>query len=125
MLVRAPRAKRNGAASWRSRYRDRSRMTRKVMRHPLPFGIFRAPCRGGRMLGRGPLLVLVVLAGCGQSAPAPAFDGERAMDYLRTQLAFGPRIPGTEGHRRTGDWLDRLLTAPGDTVGVQSWDRSE
>jgi hypothetical protein len=74
------------------------------------------------MLGRGLVLVLVVLAGCGQSAPAPVFDGERAMDYLRTQLGFGPRIPGTEGHRQVGDWLDSLLTARADTVVVQSWD---
>ncbi len=74
------------------------------------------------MRGRGLVLVLVVLAGCGQSAPAPVFDGERAMEYLRTQLAFGPRVPGTEGHRRTGDWLDSMLAARADTVVVQSWD---
>lgn len=74
------------------------------------------------MLGRGVVLILVVLAGCGQTAPPPAFDGEAALEYIRTQLAFGPRIPGTEGHRRTGDWLDSLLRLRADTVVVQSWD---
>lgn len=74
------------------------------------------------MLGRGLMLILVVLAGCGQSAPPPAFDGEAALEYLRTQLAFGPRIPGTDGHRQTGDWLVGLLRARADTVVVQSWD---
>ena len=37
--------------------------------------------------------------------PARPFDGAAALGYTKTQLDFGPRIPGSDGHRRTGDWL--------------------
>ena len=50
-----------------------------------------------------------------------AFDGDSALAYVRTQLAFGPRVPGTEGHRRAGDWIIGLMRARADTVVVQEW----
>lgn len=46
----------------------------------------------------------------------PAFDGEAAHDLLRQQVAFGPRIPGTEGHARQLEWMRRLLAERADTV---------
>ena len=49
------------------------------------------------------------------------FDGAKAMDYLRAQLAFGARVPGTAAHRSAGDWLVREFGARADTVIVQSW----
>jgi hypothetical protein len=49
----------------------------------------------------------------------PAFDGEAALRYVETQLAFGPRIPNTEGHRRTGDWIEARLRERADSVEVQ------
>ena len=62
------------------------------------------------------------LAGCADERPAaPALRGERALELVARQLEFGPRVPGTEGHRRAGDWIDSLLRANADTVVVQEW----
>jgi hypothetical protein len=75
------------------------------------------------------LLRSVILAslftGCRDAAPPPPeFDGDRALAYVRTQLDFGPRIPGTEGHARMGAWLDSLLRTRADSVAVQAWDHA-
>ena len=50
-----------------------------------------------------------------------AFDGQAALGYARTQLQFGPRVPGTEGHRRTGEWIVAEMRKRADTVLVQEW----
>ena len=77
-----------------------------------------------------PLLAAIVLAACpgeGEgdqplpSGPQTSFDGRKAYEYVQAQLAFGPRVPGTEGHRRAGDWMVQRLQASADTVLVQSW----
>ncbi len=74
-----------------------------------------------------PVAVAFSLAGCGGSgadrtavAP-PEFDGAAAMGYVRAQLAFGARVPGTAAHRAAGDWLVAELRARADTVIVQEW----
>jgi Zn-dependent M28 family amino/carboxypeptidase len=36
-------------------------------------------------------------------------------------VEFGPRVPGTDGHRLAGQWLDSLLRAKADSVIVQEW----
>lgn len=67
--------------------------------------------------------VLASLAAC-QDAPArppQEFDGVRALGYASAQVAFGPRVPNTEGHRREAAWLDSLLRARADTLIVQQW----
>ncbi|NIM92624.1 MAG: M28 family peptidase [Anaerolineales bacterium] len=54
------------------------------------------------------LWIFVVLIGaCGSiTDPEPKyFDGERAFRLVEKQMEFGTRIPGTEGHRETGDWI--------------------
>ena len=38
------------------------------------------------------------------------------MEYVRTQLEFGPRVPGTDAHRRAGDWIVEQMRARADTV---------
>jgi Zn-dependent M28 family amino/carboxypeptidase len=75
----------------------------------------------------GPVVAAVVatlaLAGCG-SGPARdrrEFDGARALVYVERQLAFGPRVPNTAGHRQMGDWLAAQLRARADTVAVDEW----
>ena len=53
--------------------------------------------------------------------PRTRFDGAKAFAWLRRQLEFGPRVPGTVGHRRAGDWLVGMLRERADTVIVQEW----
>lgn len=62
-----------------------------------------------------------LLVGCQSAPPAREIDGQAALRYARTQVEFGPRIPGAEGHRRMAAWLDSLLRAKADTVVVQAW----
>lgn len=50
-----------------------------------------------------------------------AFSGDASLGYVKTQLAFGPRVPGTPAHRRAGDWIIAQMKARVDTVVVQSW----
>ncbi len=49
------------------------------------------------------------------------FDGAAALEAVRAQVAFGPRVPGTEAHARAGDWLEAELRRLADTVLVQRW----
>jgi peptidase M28-like protein len=53
--------------------------------------------------------------------PPQEFEGATAFGYIEQQVAFGPRIPGSEAHRKMADWLDSLLRQRADTVIVQSW----
>lgn len=66
--------------------------------------------------------LILVAIGCGAGGGGPReFDGEAAFGYVETQLAFGPRIPNTEGHRRTGDWILEQLRGRADSVEVQEF----
>jgi Zn-dependent M28 family amino/carboxypeptidase len=40
---------------------------------------------------------------------------------VEQQLAFGPRVPNTEGHRRAGDWILGQLRQRADSVEVQEF----
>ncbi|MDH3456034.1 MAG: M28 family peptidase [Gemmatimonadota bacterium] len=68
----------------------------------------------------GSMLVLAVACGGGHENPPP-FDGQMALRYVEQQLAFGPRVPNTEGHRRTGDWILAKLQERADSVEVQTF----
>jgi peptidase M28-like protein len=68
------------------------------------------------------LLAILLLPACHETRPhVREFDGASAFHYLETQVGFGPRIPGTEAHRRMVAWMDSLLRQRSDTVVVQSW----
>ena len=75
------------------------------------------------MTSRWLLAALLFGGGCREGGPPPPpFDGAAALAYAARQVQFGPRVPGTEGHRRMGEWLDSLLTARADTLVVQAFD---
>jgi glutaminyl-peptide cyclotransferase len=52
------------------------------------------------------------------AAPA-GFDGKHALDDVITQVAFGPRLPGSEAHAKTIDWIKQELTDSQWTVEMQ------
>jgi Zn-dependent M28 family amino/carboxypeptidase len=67
-------------------------------------------------------LLMLGLTGCSdRPARAREFSGDTAMKYVHTQMEFGPRIPNTEGHLKTGDWIIERLKATADSVEVQSF----
>ncbi len=49
----------------------------------------------------------------------PSFDGDVAYRLLTTQVAFGPRVPGWEGHRAQLQWMTGLLTDLADTLEIR------
>lgn len=67
------------------------------------------------------LVGLLVVAACKDAQPPREVSSEQLIAYVDTQLAFGPRIPGSDGHRQMGRWLDSLLRARADTVLVDDW----
>ena len=71
------------------------------------------------------LVAMLALVACEtqnakESAPG-AFDGEAARGYVKTQLDFGARVPGTEAHRAAGDWIVTMMRERADTVIEQRW----
>ena len=54
-----------------------------------------------------------------QTTPPPVFEADSAYAYLKRQVDFGPRVPNTEAHRLTGEWLASELTRHGATVSEQ------
>lgn len=66
------------------------------------------------------ILVWALWLGCSAGGAAVSyFDGATALSYVERQLAFGPRIPNTDGHRRAGDWILEHLRVRADSVEVQ------
>ena len=67
--------------------------------------------------------VLSFLSASCREKPRPPreFDGQTALGYIQQQVGYGPRIPGSDAHRRMGQWLDSLLRQRADTLVVQEW----
>jgi len=49
----------------------------------------------------------------------PVFNQDSSFAFVGKQVAFGPRVPNTEAHRLTAQWLVETLTRFSDTVIVQ------
>ncbi|MBI4513853.1 MAG: M28 family peptidase [Gemmatimonadetes bacterium] len=58
----------------------------------------------------------------GAEAGGRGISAGRALEFVTAQVAFGPRVPGTEGHVAAGQWLDSILRARADTVIVQAFE---
>jgi len=77
------------------------------------------------------LALPVILSACGSDqgtledpgpdlpADRPSFDGGAAHDLVEEQVAFGPRVPGTEGHAAQLAWMEDLLAEWADEVEAQ------
>lgn len=52
----------------------------------------------------------------------PPFDGAAAYQLVERQVAFGPRVPGTPGHRAMAEWLETYLAERADTLIVQRFE---
>ena len=52
-------------------------------------------------------------------APAPVFDADTAMSYVRVQCAFGPRVPGSEAHEACAHWIAATFAQLGVSVTEQ------
>ncbi len=55
----------------------------------------------------------------GQQAVSVKFDGARALADVQTQVAFGPRTPGSAAHTKTLNWMRSELESAGWQVQVQ------
>jgi Zn-dependent M28 family amino/carboxypeptidase len=54
------------------------------------------------------------------SVTPDVFSGEKALADVRTQVAFGPRTPGSGGHAQVQAWIVSELEAAGWIVEIQS-----
>ena len=53
------------------------------------------------------------------SRTAAPFDADTALRYIREQVAFGVRTPGSEGHKACASWIESKLRDWGYTVTLQ------
>ena len=51
----------------------------------------------------------------------PSFNRDSAFAFVAKQLSFGPRVPNSEGHRQTRDWLVSKLREYGAEVTGQDF----
>jgi len=66
--------------------------------------------------------VTVMVISCAEPRlEPPAFNGERAETYLRNQVSFGPRMPGTEASAACRDFLYTHFAELGADVDSQAF----
>lgn len=81
------------------------------------------------------LLYILVMVGCKTDPPkpevvdkpkglvaAPNFNSDSAFVYIETQVNFGPRVPNSEAHELTKNWLANKLNTFADTIYLQNAD---
>ncbi len=57
------------------------------------------------------LLMASVESGCvaATQGPTPGFDGSRAFEHLKAQVAIGPRVAGTPANAKTRQYIIKTL----------------
>jgi Zn-dependent M28 family amino/carboxypeptidase len=58
--------------------------------------------------------------GFANPAEPQSFDGQRALADVETQVAFGPRTPGSSGHAQILEWMRAELSKAGWESRIQS-----
>ena len=51
----------------------------------------------------------------------PDFNADSAYNYVKKQVEFGPRVPGSEAHARCAEWFVDFFNEKADTVYVQEF----
>ena len=64
------------------------------------------------------LFVVCLFLACGEVTP-PDFNGDRAYNYIVEQVAFGPRVPGSEAWKECRDYFYKHFEALGFRVDSQ------
>jgi len=73
------------------------------------------------------IVLCLLLVGCAsapkkaaEAAPAVAFDADSAYRFVAGQVAFGPRVPGTEAHQQCLLYIGQTLERFGAQVQIQT-----
>lgn len=53
---------------------------------------------------------------------APASNVDSLLRFVADQVAFGPRVPNTEAHNQTANWLKQKFESYGAKVQFQEWE---
>ena len=72
-----------------------------------------------KKIGTFALIFIIFLVGCKAKTPAE-FDGNNAFGYAQSQIEFGPRTPGSEGHQQTIDLITKEMLSNGWKIEIQS-----
>ena len=56
-----------------------------------------------------------------QEIVVPSFNADSAYNYVKKQLDFGPRVPGSEAHAQCAEWFVNFFNDKADTVYVQDF----
>ncbi|MGN0033293.1 MAG: M28 family peptidase [Candidatus Limimorpha sp.] len=80
------------------------------------------------------LLIIGVLSSCGgekkpmgthtaekKKVEIPSFSGDSAYYFVKKQLDFGPRVPGSAAHEQCAEWFVNTLNQWADSVYVQNF----
>lgn len=57
-----------------------------------------------------------------QLMASPSANADSLFQFVAAQVAFGPRVPNTEAHQRTADWLVEKFESYGASVQVQQFE---
>ncbi len=61
-------------------------------------------------------ILLISFLFTNQNIAVPAFDGDQAFEYIKKQCEFGPRYPGSLGHKQLSDYLYNHFNSNADSV---------
>lgn len=73
------------------------------------------------------ILIAIIVFGCSQqqSVEVPRFSGVKAFQYLEKQCEFGPRNPGSIGHKEFANYLENFLKERFDNILIQDFEYIE
>lgn len=67
------------------------------------------------------VILLFLLASCSTGTSQNQFDGQNALLFVKQQMEFGPRIPGSAASKNTADWIVEQLELIGWETEIQQF----